>query len=111
MKAQRELMQLRESSLENEERRRTELAASKNQLAETKQLLGIAEGKLVELRAANKQQFEELSALRQVQVKQETQLALLQREAGSCREAVKKLQESIAAKPVTSKAPRRNRKV
>lgn len=110
VKAQRELLQLRESGFENDERRRIELAASKNQLAETKQQLGIAEGKQVELRAVNKQQTEELSALRQVQARQETQLALLQREAEVSQATVKKLQESIAAKPVTPKGPRRNRK-
>lgn len=72
--------------------------------------LGIAEGKQVELKAVNEQQIRELSALRQAQVRQETQLALAQREVELAQTAAKQLQESIAANPVSPKAPRRNRK-
>lgn len=109
VKAQRELLQLRENNLQNEDRHRIELAACKTELAEARQQLGIAEGKQVELKAANEQQIVELSALRQAQARQETQLALLQREFDLAQAAAKQLQESIA-KPVTPKAPRRNRK-
>lgn len=111
VKTQRELLLLRERSLESEDRQRIELAASKSELAETRQQLGIAEGKLTELRAANDLQTEELSALRQAQSKQETELALLQREIEITRATAKQLQETIAAKPTTAKGPRRNRKV
>lgn len=110
VKAQRELLQLREYNLQNEERQRTELAASETELAKTRQQLGIAEGKQVELRAVNEQQIGELSALRQAQARKETQLALLQREVELTQRAAKQLQENIATKPVTTKAPRRNRK-
>lgn len=110
VKAQRELLQLRENNFQNEERQRIELAASKTELAEARQQLGIAEGKLVELKAVNEQQIGELSALRQAQARQETQLALAQREVELTQTAAKQLQESIAAKPVTPKTPRRNRK-
>lgn len=111
VKAQRELLQLRENNLQNEERQRIELAASKTELAEARQQLGIAEGKLVELKAVNEQQIGELSALRQAQARQETQLALAQREVELTRTAAIQLQESITAKPVIPKTPRRNRKV
>lgn len=110
VKAQRELLQLRENSLQNEERQRIELAACKAELADARQQLGIAEGKQVELKAVNEQQIEELSALRQDQARRETQLALLQREVELTQTVARQLQESIAGKPVTPKAPRRNRK-
>lgn len=109
--AQRELLQLRESSLRNEERQRIELAGSKSELAETKQKLGIAEGKQTELRAVNEQLIDELSVLRQTQARQDTQLALLQREVELAQTAAKQLQERMASKPPTPKVPRRNRKV
>ena len=111
VKVQRELLQLRENNLQKEERQRIELAASKTELAETKQQLGITEGKQVELKSVNEQQIGELSALREAQARQATQLALLQREVELTQTAAKQLQESIAAKPVTPKVPRRNRKV
>ena len=53
-------------------------AHSKRELVETKQKLGVEQGKQAELRAMNEQQI--LSVLRQFQARQETQLALLQRE-------------------------------
>ena len=111
VKVQRELLQLRERSFESEDRQRNELAASKSELAETRQQLGIAEGKLAELKATNDQQIEALSALRQVQSKQETQLALAQREIELTQAAAKQFQESIASKPTITKVPRRNRKI
>jgi len=111
VKAQRELLQLRERSLGSEERQRIDLAASKSELAETRQQLGIAEGKLAELRATNDLQIEELSMFRQAQSKQETQLALLQREIELSQAAAKQLQENITAKPTTAKRPGRNRKI
>jgi len=111
VKVQRELLQLRERSFESEDRQRNELAASKSELAETRQQLGIAEGKLAELKTTNDQQIEALSALRQVQSKQETQLALAQREIELTQAAAKQLQESIASKPTIPKVPRRNRKI
>lgn len=111
VKVQRELLQLRERCLESEDRQRIELAASKSELAETRQQLGIAEGKLAELRATNDLQIEELSALRQAQSKQETQLALAQHEIALTQAAAKQLQESIASKATMTKVPRRNRKV
>ncbi len=111
VKAQRELQQLRANNLQNDERQRIELAACKTELAEARQQLGIAEGKQVELKSVNEQQIGELSALREAQARQATQLALLQREVELTQTAAKQLQESIAAKPVTPKVPRRNRKV
>lgn len=110
VKAQREFLQLREKNFQTEERQRIELAASKTELAEARQQLGIAEGKLVELRAMNEQQTGELSALRQTQARQETRLALLQREVELAQAVAKQLQEGIAAKHVNPKVPRRNRK-
>lgn len=107
LKAQRELQQLREKNLQNEERQRTELAVSKTELAKARQQLDISEGKLVELRAVNEQQIRELSALRQVHARQETQLALLQRELELAQEA-KQLQVN---KTSTTRVPRRNRKL
>ena len=111
VKAQRELLQLRNSSLENEERLRIELASSKAEVAISKQQLGIAEGKQDELRAGKEKQLEELAALRLNLGKQETQLALLQREVELAQTTSKQLQESIASKPAMPKVPRRNRKV
>lgn len=111
VKLQRELLQLRERSLESEERQRFDLAASKRELAETRQQLGIAEGKLAELRTMNDLQIEDLSALRQTQSKQETQLALLQREIELAQATAKQMQEeNIVTKPSAAKGPRRNRK-
>lgn len=110
VKVQRELLQLRNSSLENEEQLRIELASSKAELANVRQVLGVAEGKQDELRAGNEKHLEELVSLRQILARQETQLALLQREVELANTASEQLQESIAAKPVTLKAPRRNRK-
>ena len=106
-KAQRELLRLRETSHENEERQRIELAASNSELAETIKELGKAEGKLAELRSANQQQKEELSALRQAQAGLETQLAILQREFDIAQAAAKQFQ--IPSKP-TPKRLQRNRK-
>lgn len=111
VKAQRELLQLRNSSLENEEQLRIELAASKAELANVRQMLGVAEGKQDELRAGNEKHLEELAALRLTLGQQETQLALLQREVELAQSAAKQLQESIASIPTMPKAPRRNRKV
>ncbi len=51
------------------------VTASKTELAEARQQLGIAEGKQVELKAVNEQQIGELSSLRQAQARQETELA------------------------------------
>ena len=110
VKAQRELLKLRENNLQNEERQRFELAACKSKMAEAMQQLGVAEGKQVELKTVNEHQVAELSALRQDQARYQTQLALLQREVEFAQAAAKQLQESIARKPVTPKAPRRNRK-
>jgi hypothetical protein len=110
VKAQRELLKLRENNLHNEERQRVELAASKTELAEARQLLGIAEGKQVELKAVNEHQILELSSLRQDQARYHMQLALLQREVELTQTAAKQLQESSATKHVIPKAPRRNRK-
>lgn len=110
VKAQRELLQHKSSSLENEEQLRDELAASKAELANVRQMLGVAEGKRDELRAGNEKHLEKLAALRLTLGQQETQLALLQREVELAQSASKQLQESIASKPTTPKAPRRNRK-
>jgi chromosome segregation ATPase len=111
VKIQRELQQLRENVLENEERQRNELAASKSELAEARQKLGVAEGKLDELRGVNEQQLEELFSLRRSQTKSDTQQALMQREIELTKAAAKQFQESIAAKPAVPKGPRRNRKI
>lgn len=111
VKAQRELLQLRNSSLENEVQLRNELASSKAELANVKQVLGVAEGKQDELRAGNEKHLEELAALRLTLGQQETQLALLQREVELAQSAAKQLQENIASKPTMPKAPRRNRKI
>ncbi|WP_234086915.1 DNA-binding protein [Azonexus sp. R2A61] len=111
VKAHRELLQLRNSSLENEEQLRFELAASKAELANTRQQLGVTEGRQEELKAGNEKQLEELAALRLTLVKQETQLALLQRELELALAASKQLQESIASKPAMPKVARRNRKI
>lgn len=110
MKAQRELLQLRNSSLENEEQLRIELAASKSELADTRQKLGVAEGKQDELRVANQRQHEELAGLRLILAKQETQLALFQREVELANIESKQLQENITLKPAMPKVARRNRK-
>lgn len=111
VKIQRELLQLRNSGVEIEERLRIQLASSKTELAAVRQMLGVAEGKQGELRAGNEKQLEELAALRVTLGQQETQLALLQREVELAQSAAKQLQESIASKPAISKAPRRNRKI
>lgn len=111
LKAHRELLQLRNSSLENEEQLRFELAASKAELADTRQQLGVTEGRQEELKAGKEKQLEELAALRLTLVKQETQLALLQREFELALTASKQLQESIASKSAITKVPRRNRKI
>lgn len=111
VKIQRELLQLRNSGVEIEERLRIQLASSKTELATVRQMLGVAEGKQGELRAGNEKQLEELAALRVTLGQQETQLALLQREVELAQSAAKQLQESIASKPAISKAPRRNRKI
>lgn len=110
VKAQRELLQLRNSSLENEEQLRIELASSQDAFADARQKLGVAEGKQDELRVANEKQFEELVALRTTVGKQETQLALLQREVELAQTTSKQLQERIALKPAQPKVPWRNRK-
>ncbi len=62
-------------------------AHSKSELVETKQKLGVEQGKQAELRAMNEQQI--LSVLRQFQARQETQLALLQREVALTHMATK----------------------
>lgn len=111
VKVQRELLQLRNSSLENEEQLRIELASSSSELANVRQMLGVSEGKQDELRAGNEKHLEELAALRLTLGQQETQLALLQREVELAQSASKQLQESIASKPTMPKAPRRNRKI
>jgi len=111
VKVQRELLQLRNSSLENEEQTRIELAASQAELADARQKLGVAEGKQAELRLANEKHLEELVALRMTIGKQETQLALLQREVELAQTTSKQLQENIALNPAMPKVPRRNRKV
>ncbi|UCV05696.1 DNA-binding protein [Dechloromonas denitrificans] len=111
MKAQRELQLLRNSSLENEAQLRIELADSNAELADTRQKLGVADGKQDELRATNKTQIEELAAFRLTLARQDTQLALLQREIELAQTASKQLQESIASKSAIPKVPRRNRKV
>lgn len=111
LKAQRELLQLRNTSLENEGQLRIELAASKAELADARQKLGVAEGKEDELRASNERQHEALAALHLTLAKQETQLALLQREVELAQSASKQLQESIASKSAILKVPRRNRKI
>jgi len=111
VKAQRELLQIRERSLESEDRQRLELTACKSVLAETRQQLGTAEGKLTELRITNDLQIEELITLRQAQSKQETQLALLQREIELAKATAKQLQDNFATKGTPAKMPRRNRKI
>lgn len=110
VKAQRELLQMRNSSLENEDQLRRELASSKAELADARQMLGVAEGKQDELRDGNKKQLEELAALRLTLGKQETQLALLQREIELAQRASNQPQEIMVSKPATPKVPRRNRK-
>jgi chromosome segregation ATPase len=111
VKVQRELLQIRNSSLENEEQLRIELASSKAELANVRQMLGVAEGKQDELRTGKEKQLEELVALRQTLGKQETRLALLQREVELAQTASKQIQENIALKSGTPKVPRRNRKI
>jgi len=111
VKAQRELQLLRNSSLENEAQLRIELADSNAELADTRQKLGVADGKQDELRATNMTQIEELAAFRLTLSRQDTQLALLQRELELAQTASKQLQESIASKSAIPKVPRRNRKV
>jgi hypothetical protein len=111
VKVQRELLQIRNSSLEIEEQLRIELASSKAELANVRQMLGVAEGKQDELRTGKEKQLEELVALRQTLGKQETRLALLQREVELAQTASKQIQENIALKSGTPKVPRRNRKI
>lgn len=110
VKAQRELLQLRNSSLKNEEQLRIELASSKAELANARQKLGVAEGKQDELRAGNEKQLDELATLRLALGKQETQLALLKREVEFAQAASKQLKESMSSMPSTPKVSRRNRK-
>ena len=110
VKTQREILQLRESSHANNELLRAELGASKNELAETRQKLGIAEGKQAELRIVSDQQIGDLFALRQAQAKLETHLALLQREVEQSHAATRQLQSSAVGKSSVQKRPRRNRK-
>lgn len=110
VKVQRELLQIRNSSLENEEQLRIELASSKAELANVRQMLGVAEGKQDELRTGKEKQLEELVALRQTLGKQETRLALLQREVELAQTASKQIQENIALKSGTPKVSRRSRK-
>lgn len=111
VKVQRELLQIRNSSLEIEEQLRIELASSKAELANVRQMLGVAEGKQDELRTGKEKQLEELVALRQTLGNQETRLALLQREVELAQTASKQIQENIALKSGTPKVPRRNRKI
>lgn len=106
-KVQRDLQQLREVNLQIEERQRTELAASKAELAKARQQVGISEGKLDEIRSINEQQTGELSAVRQAQARLETQLALLQREV----ELAKEANQLQASNPAIPRGPRRNRKL
>lgn len=111
LKVQRELLELRENSIQNDERQRIKLAASMTELAEARQKTGIAEGKQIELKAANEQQSRELSVLRQALARQETQLALMQREIELTQTVAKQgLQEGFSEKPMTQKVPRRRRK-
>jgi len=111
VKAQRELLLWRNSSLETEEHLRLQLATSKAELADARQKLGVAKGKLDEIRGANERQFEDMTTLRLSLAKQETQSALLQREVELAQTASRLLQESIASKPAMPKVPRRNRKI
>ena len=62
------------------------------------------------LETETEKQLEELVALRLTLGKQETQLALLQREVELAQRASNQPQENMVSKPATPKVPRRNRK-
>lgn len=94
-KLQKELSQLRQTQQETAERNRAEIAQLQGDLGESRQKLGVAEGALNEMRAANQQQVEQLQSLRTALAEGDTHKALLLRDLETCQSNATALAEEL----------------
>ena len=79
-RSQKEVGQLRQAHQQANEHHQARVAQLQRELSESGQKLGVAEGKLLELRAANQRQGEQLETLRGAAAEADTLKALLQRD-------------------------------
>lgn len=108
---QKEMAQLRENQMEATERHWSEVGLLQKELAVTRQVAGVAEGTLQEMRAIYQQQSEQMQSLQAAVVEGEAHKTLLERDLKACQGKVTALEkeprqlsptpagESEAAKP------------
>ncbi len=111
IKSQKELAQIRQSSQDLAERQRAEMAGTQRELAASKQLLGVAEGALAEMRASHELQLREAELLRQAQAADKTRIALLENELSRLHSQLKTPRERQMPQSIPVKKLRRNRKI
>lgn len=92
-KLQTELAQLRKNQMEAAERHRSEAGLLQKELAEARQVAGIAEGTLQEMRAIYQRQTEQTQSLQAAMAEGEVQKTLMERDLKACQEKVSSLEK------------------
>lgn len=92
-KLQKELSHLRESQIDATERHHSEVGLLQKELAVARQIAGVAEGALQEMRTIYQQQAEQLESLQTAMLQGETQKTLLERDLKICRKKVISLEQ------------------
>lgn len=95
VRANKELVQLRENHALANQTHRDELTRLQTQLGEARQKLGAAEGAIQEMRAVSERLAQELQTARASSAERETQNALLRNELSRAKIATKALEERI----------------
>lgn len=115
-KLQKDMLLLRQNLNEVEERHRREIGTVQNDLAETKQSLGVVEGALQQSRCTYQQQLEQLDIFRSAIAERDTQVALTKLELSASEEKLRKLDSDLLkareqhSRERSTTKPRRNSK-
>lgn len=115
-KLQAEVAKLRENQMKASEGYRSDVGLLQKELAGARQIAGVAEGTLLEMRAIYQQQAEQMQSLQAAVADGEAQKTLLERDLRTCQDkiiALKKELRQLSSKPAseieTAKPRRRTR--
>lgn len=112
-KLRKDLAQVRQHQLEAEEQHRAERLQLQGDLGDARQKLGVAEGTLLEMRAAGQHQTDELQSLRRAMIEVETRKTLLERDLEACREKVARIERGLTerkSRSASESAPTKSKK-
>ncbi|WP_211167198.1 DNA-binding protein [Aromatoleum evansii] len=94
-KAQKELVQIRQSTADLVQRQRDELGALQQELGDVRQALGAAEGSLIKMREDAEQHIAQMNVMREQLSQRTTEAALLQRELELRDEKIKTMVQEL----------------